>query len=651
MLRQIYRYCKPHHVDFFLKHKNVSSPIINNLSLNKNTFLCYNLKASFHSSSSNNNVFIDHENIYAHKIVFKDFLPSSVINVPENDVSSTEWFQEVLAQNWRDSNIDDIVTTFYRVKNFCIKNGIAILDTRFDNLVDGLMDNCEHIKDDQLIGLLYCLSEYPPVESYKSHNFHDVWSCLDDICCWKIIEWDMEKSFTVANAWYKLRLGKHCDYIYTLINRTAKRADDLTKEQLLSIYFYLNVYRKRAVDFEYEFALEKLVNDMDIDEMGVVAMGYFKTKTKIKLVNIQEALAKKVIENSSTAHDITLTAILKVLRYSKPFKIIKTIEQMVDKLYPEIDRLSDLCCTHLALMSTGIQTYNKRILQKVSQKFVKNITNTEVIRFKDIERVLNVLSMFNYDPKTNPDIFKACYEEIHKTERLAETVRYARCLACALNYLSLRNMYSHELMNRILDEEYITSVYGKGARLLPREIFSLDCSIDIECPDYKGNRLPPRLKYKAAKWLTEFTPSYNQWKKLTAADKLILDTIDAVSSVVGGEKFMHINFILPHFSRADIVVCKNTITGKVVEPVGFQNYVLGDVMFPHKDKSLEWFAITVLGWNNTVKDTNIPLGHFVMKQRQLRKIGYTPVFVIWSEFQNLSTDMMKQYISTKLGLG
>lgn len=80
----------------------------------------------------------------------------------------------------------------------------------------------------------------------------------------------------------------------------------------MKVFFCFNVCRSRAVDFEYEYALEKCVHQMNVDELAVVAMGYFKTKTKIKLDPIMKAMIKAVIQNSESIHEITLTSILKV---------------------------------------------------------------------------------------------------------------------------------------------------------------------------------------------------------------------------------------------------------------------------------------------------------------------------------------------------
>lgn len=62
---------------------------------------------------------------------------------------------------------------------------------------------------------------------------------------------------------------------------------------------------------------------MNVDELAVVAMGYFKTKTKIKIVPILKAMIEKVVENSETIHEISLSAILKVNIYYNNCVFIK----------------------------------------------------------------------------------------------------------------------------------------------------------------------------------------------------------------------------------------------------------------------------------------------------------------------------------------
>lgn len=91
---------------------------------------------------------------------------------------------------------------------------------------------------------------------------------------------------------------------------------------------------------------------------------------------------------------------------------------------------------------------------------------------------------------------------------------------------------------------------GHNVRCVPRELLCLDLSLGIECSDYDGNRLSIPSRYKTAKWLTECPPNYINKNKYTAAEKLILNVIDDVKEIVGGSRYMCIQHILPHFSKA-----------------------------------------------------------------------------------------------------
>lgn len=176
----------------------------------------------------------------------------------------------------------------------------------------------------------------------------------------------------------------------------------------------------------------------------------------------------------------------------------------------------------------------------------------------------------------------------------------------------------------------------------------MDKCAEIECPNYTGNRLDIKTKYKAAKWLTDYTPSYDQYKKLSAADKLILDVIEHTRHIVGGSKHMHVEHVLPHFPKADIILCKDIQTGKFVEPAGFENYIFGDVMYPHNTKDFKWYAVVIVGWNNTVRNTVKPVGLINFKTRHLKVVGYNPVLVIWNEYMKLPRNEKLSYIINKL---
>lgn len=95
---------------------------------------------------------------------------------------------------------------------------------------------------------------------------------------------------------------------------TRASAMRLTKSQIIHTFFYHNLCRRKEITFELQYALEQYVNEMSADELAVIAMGFFKTQTKIKLPSIYEAMCNKIIQEHGVIHEISLAAILKVCR-------------------------------------------------------------------------------------------------------------------------------------------------------------------------------------------------------------------------------------------------------------------------------------------------------------------------------------------------
>ncbi|XP_044764319.1 FAST kinase domain-containing protein 5, mitochondrial [Coccinella septempunctata] len=590
------------------------------------------------------------ENEYMFQLISKNGL-DYVDFMEIEEVKTPEEFEDLLNRDYRKNNgcaATTILNTFKAVEKFCCRNQITISDPRFDKLVDGLMDHCRKLTDDEIVELLFLLARYPKCQSYRDHNYHDVWSCLDDVSRERVTTTDTDFLFEVANAWYQLDLGKLGEYVFDMLDVLAKRSNHLTKDHVVKAFFYMNICRRKQVPFEFERVVDKYIDKFSIEELGIIALGYFKTQSKIKLESILMAMIKAVKKECSTVNQITLSSILKVLRFSKMGSLVSEMDQMLDVLLGQIDRLSTQCCLHIAIIGTSLIHYHEKSMVKATQKIVDRMENTEEVRLKDIERILIASTMVDYRPKINPDLFEVAFKEIHQQRRITELASFPRILPCVLGTLSLVNMYSYELMDRVLDTDYIFSTYGKSIGNINRDIFSLDCCIDIECPDYKGRRLSPNLKYRLVKWLLEFIPSYDQYKKLTAYDKLHLDVEENLLSIVGNRDALKVDYVVPHFGRADIILCKDKTTNKFIEPPGFERYILGDVKYAWPDPNLSWYAFSIIGWNNTIRNTSRPVGLVTMKQRHLRKIGYNSKLVIWNQYMNLSKGSKLKYIESLL---
>lgn len=251
------------------------------------------------------------ETNYIYNIINPGFRSTKPV---DQETITEEQFKNLLNQDYRKSNAAQICQTFQTLQSYCIKNNIPVSDVRFDHLVDGLMDHCEKLSIAQLYDLLQCMKMYPRCRSYASHNFHDIWSCLDDICLWRASKMDFDQLFKFCDLWFELGLSRYCDFIYQTVDRLSRRADTLSTYQLIRIFFYYNAIRNAPVAFEYQHALQYHLDNLNIDELATIALGFFKSQSKVKLLTILEAMIRSVIQNSKTVHEISLAAILKVVR-------------------------------------------------------------------------------------------------------------------------------------------------------------------------------------------------------------------------------------------------------------------------------------------------------------------------------------------------
>ncbi|KAK9745220.1 RAP domain [Popillia japonica] len=384
-------------------------------------------------------------------------------------------------------------------------------------------------------------------------------------------------------------------------------------------------------------------------------MGFFKSQTKIKLATILNRMLELVIENSESIHEISLAAILKIVRLSQNPKTKDNMIRALEKVALEIPRLSQLCATHVALMGTSLQIFHPPVLKAVAQKSIDSISDPKLVRLKDIERILLAMTMFDFDPETQPNFYETIYEELHREiyeelhrdERIPERITYPKSLPSCLNYLSIRNIYSIELMNQLLKPEFTFDTYGKSSKMHPRELFSLNYSTEIDLPNYNGSKWTTEMKIKSSKWLIDTLPE-NVKTKTSAATKSILDVIDTLIRIVGSKELLYIGHVLPHYAKSDIILCLDKETNKFTEPSALNAYELHQIKYPKDCDKFKWYCFVVLGLNLITRNTFQPLGTSNMKRRHLKAIGYEPILIMWNEYNFLQPEEKIDYILNKI---
>lgn len=403
------------------------------------------------------------ENEYAHAVLEKNPVYSTTLApkdyLDETERISDDEFQRMITKDWHNESAESVFVSFKKLSLYCSKKGVSVQEEMFDGLFRTMGLKCPQLSDDDLIGILACLRLWP-AEKASSRNYVELWNTVDKECSLRMKKWDRNKLLLVADHWYVLHLGRLSEFMWHCTVRLSRRPEKLTPAQLVQCVFYINIRRKfppRISVYDFEYSLAKCLDQLTVDELGILAMGFFKSEKPITSQTLLTELIRRIMSSVDTIHEITLAALLKVIRYSLQPTSADMLFVLMDKLMPNIDRLSRLCCTHIALVGTNVQLYHEGIMNKIVQRLVNEL---ESCRLKDLERLAFALSMYNYEHKMEPSIYKLIAQELCRSERTEEIKLYPKCLSCCLHYLSIQEVFLKEETSKVLDINFIHAVYG-----------------------------------------------------------------------------------------------------------------------------------------------------------------------------------------------
>lgn len=262
-------------------------------------------------------LFQDRENNHAHEILASQDGKYNIFMEPTSSPVQTTNEEELLGLlKTLEVTPEAVINDFRFVASYCNNTGTCISEDRFDKFVDNFTFISHKFSDSQVIEAFELLTLIPPTKSVRSKNFIELWSALDATCVDKADEWDVNTQLKVADAWYTLNLAKHSEFVWLIMKKAGRRIRKLTPSQLVHVMFFCNVTRKPVLGemIDFEMNLKQIADQLTIDEIGVMSMGFFKTKTPLRDVRFIEYLYKRTIQEIDSVEDITLVSLLKILR-------------------------------------------------------------------------------------------------------------------------------------------------------------------------------------------------------------------------------------------------------------------------------------------------------------------------------------------------
>lgn len=258
------------------------------------------------------------ENRYAHSVMEKnERYHSTVALIPakkSSPVSKNE-LVDALSKNWRLEGISETVETLRRVSQFARDNNEDIYAEEYATLLDYVADNSKLLTDEQLLNVLQSLMLWFIQTIDDNSAYSRLCSALDQECEARGQKWSTKKQFLVLDHWYRLRLIRRSKFARNTITRLGNDAAILSPSNIVQLMFYVSVSRTRLVNFrQIEAYLNLNAKLLNIDELAVVSLGFFKTQTAIRDRRLLGYIIRRTIKEIESIKDISLTAILKVVR-------------------------------------------------------------------------------------------------------------------------------------------------------------------------------------------------------------------------------------------------------------------------------------------------------------------------------------------------
>lgn len=576
-------------------------------------------------------IFVDRENQFAHGILMESLKPYQVLRSTdrvwqEQQLPASEGFLRPRS----DASAADLYADFLGLVADCCRLELQVSDARYDAFARCYCEQLHRLTDEQLLGSLRALAELPSPDSTKTNNYMELWNTLDIECCRRIERWSSSQLLLVSDAWYRLGLARIGEYVWLALKKLGRRVRKMPPEQLVQAMFLCNLLRRPVFEmFDFELNLARCVDQMTLGELGVMAMGFFKTQTPIRNPELLAQIYQRLGSELDTVEDIPLVALLKVLRYSSKLPQVEPLKRLLCALEPQVERVSLLACLHMALLGCDLQTCNDALVERILLRFEREL---ESARLKDIERICLVMALFNVSSSSGVETRLAKRLPDLLRQRMEEILRHPRCFTNCLQFLTMRGIYDVELLGVALAPRFVQHAYRTG--LPGREYFHLDGFARLlGSEEYPGPLLSERQLQQMGRLYTQYIPERDGRFRLNTTDRILLEIKEAASHLHRHLSFKH---ILPHYERCDLVFCYDhrqlkalPLSADVGEDYSgvilTRRHLLGESKAA--DDQIASIVIVIAGWNNMIRDKQRFTGQMDMKLRQLRQLGHQPVVV------------------------
>ncbi|XP_014224204.1 uncharacterized protein LOC106650599 isoform X1 [Trichogramma pretiosum] len=530
--------------------------------------------------------------------------------------------QEILDKQWQSMSNGEVLQNLESLSNYAYKNPniISVYDEK--GVMRILKTRCMLFNDDEFRLFLKNL------EQLQGQNKKIIqgtfWRIINAECFKRSSNWTIEEILMMNDQLAKLDLTWVPFYEGSLLKMEANFSK-FSPANLVQYAYLIRISSKKInVNFkQFEYHVHKSVDRLTIEEIGIISMAYFRYETSLKHTNLLLHIMTALENNIDSVSEMSLAAILKILRYSVSLKLMQRYNILIELLIEQIPKRTLLTLIHVAHMQAMLLLDNEKLTLGIANRYINEV---QTARIKDIERILFTLYIFNYGPEKTL-FYDTAYQEFLESRRNNEINNFPFCLVYSVMYMLQVNYYPEKLIKKIMDPDFIKNLCNGDIHKLDREYIVIHYCLVLDHPQYNG----PLLRRDMLQFLIKKCRSNSKIdvhkQQIPMVERIITDIVHTCKQMIGFDEVAHVDCVLPHFVNNDIILCYNEDTKEFFNPKNkLVEMEAGTLKHAPKDGN-KWIALTLAGHNVLTRNSKHHTGAMEVRLRHLKKVGYTPYVV------------------------
>lgn len=387
--------------------------------------------------------------------------------------------------------------------------------------------------------LINILKAFASLGIPHSHSMLDVYETR---FCHKVWSMSLDQLLLVADLWRYLgrRVPRFFKIFFSYLNLHWK---DLSLSQLIHLIYIIGESRQVPQDLmqKLESLILKYIDCINLEEAGTICLGFFKSSSSLSEF-VMRKIGDLACADMQHLSSYALVNILKMFRFTHVDHVnfMKQFGQIAPQRVPSLGIQGVM---HLTLACSSLRILDEGVMNAVAASLPPRVA---YCRSKDVAKFLWSFGTLNYKPPNAEEFYSSLISEIHR--KMPEFNRYPEHLLTCLLGLAFSEYFPIELINFALSPGFIRLAQERSKFELTKELYTLDGSVGIECPDYRGNRLSSHLQQEGSEIL------WNLARKDMNSKPEFLEALFLLETMLGGPKYIKHHMILPHTRSSDLEV-------------------------------------------------------------------------------------------------